>query len=52
MDFNLFHLNELKAGNVIKGPAIIFDDISTLVVGEGDSVNLDGYRVIHYTSGI
>lgn len=51
-DFNLFHLSELKAGNVIKGPAVIFDDISTLVVGEGDSINLDRYRIIHYTSGI
>lgn len=52
IDFNLFKVDELKAGNEIKGPAIIFDDISTLVVGEGDMVNFDKYRFIHYTSGV
>lgn len=51
-DFKLYRISELKAGNVITGPAVVFDDISTLVVGAGDTINLDKYRIIHYTSSL
>lgn len=50
IDFDLYHLAELKAGNVVNGPAIVYDDISTLVVGDGDTLAFDKYLVMHYTS--
>jgi N-methylhydantoinase A/oxoprolinase/acetone carboxylase beta subunit len=50
IDFDLYRLDELKAGNVVKGPAIVYDDISTLVVGDGDTLTFDKYLVMHYNS--
>ncbi len=47
-DFKLFRIEEIKAGNEITGPAILFDDISTLVIGADDVVNFDKYRIIHF----
>lgn len=47
-EFSAYHLDTLKAGQVIKGPAIVFDDISTIVVGEGDKLRFDQHRFMHY----
>lgn len=51
-DFTLYELNKLKAGNIVKGPAIIFDDISTIPVGKGDLITFDEYRFLHYKSAV
>lgn len=47
-EFSAYHLDSLKAGQVVKGPAIVFDDISTLVVAEGDKLRFDSHRFMHY----
>lgn len=48
VDFSAYHLETLKAGQVINGPAIVFDDISTLVVAEFHKLRFDKYRFMHY----
>lgn len=48
IEFSTYHLDSLKAGQVVKGPAIVFDDISTLVVAEGDKLRFDSHRFMHY----
>jgi acetone carboxylase, beta subunit len=47
-DFDVWQMAELQAGNVITGPAIIRDPMTTLVVPPGKRVELDQYMVIHY----
>lgn len=47
-DFDVWQMAELQAGNVIKGPAIIRDPMTTLVVPPGKHVEFDQYMVIHY----
>lgn len=48
IDFSTYRLEALKAGQVINGPAIVYDDISTIVVAEGDKLTLDKHRFMHY----
>ena len=48
VDFSTYRLDTLKAGQVINGPAIVFDDISTIVVAEGDKLSFDKFRFMHY----
>lgn len=47
-DFRIWQMGELKAGNVVVGPAIIRDPMTTVVVPPGKRVELDKYLVLHY----
>jgi N-methylhydantoinase A len=44
----IFEMDRLRAGNRIKGPAIIEDPMTTLVVPPGRQVQFDRHRVIWY----
>jgi acetone carboxylase beta subunit len=43
----LYHMEALKAGNVINGPAVIESPATTLVVPDGWSTRLDTHRLFH-----
>jgi len=47
-DFSVWQMGELKAGNVVVGPAIIRDPMTTVVVPPGKQVELDKFLVLHY----
>jgi N-methylhydantoinase A len=47
-DFKVWQMGELDAGNVIAGPSIIRDPMTTLVVPPHKRIELDDYMVIHY----
>lgn len=47
-DFTIWDMEELRAGNIIKGPAIIQDSMTTMVVPPNKQISLDKYRFIHY----
>jgi acetone carboxylase, beta subunit len=46
--FNVYEMAELKAGNVVKGPAIIRDPMTTVVIPPKRSMRFDKYRILHY----
>jgi len=48
ISFDLFEMQELRAGNVLRGPAIIRDPMTTVVVPPGRRMELDEYRILHY----
>lgn len=48
MQFRVFEMQELDAGNVIEGPAIIRDPMTTVVVPPNRRMELDEYRILHY----
>ena len=43
----LYHMEKLRAGNEIQGPAVIESPATTLVVPEGWSTRLDSHRLFH-----
>ena len=47
-DFRVWQMSELAAGNLIAGPAIIRDPMTTVVVPPGRRIEFDDYRVLHY----
>jgi len=47
-DFQVWEMQKLTAGNVIKGPAILRDPMTTLVVPPGRRIEFDQFLVIHY----
>jgi len=47
-DFAVWQMGELKPGNVIAGPAIVRDPMTTLVVPPEKRIRLDEYMIIHY----
>lgn len=47
-DFSVWQMGELKAGNVVVGPAIIRDPMTTVVVPPGKRVEIDKFMVLHY----
>lgn len=47
-DFNAYRLDTLSAGQIVEGPAIVFDDISTIPVAPGDRLRFDKYNFMHY----
>lgn len=47
-DFKVWQMSELEAGNVIPGPSIIRDPMTTLVIPPHKSVEIDRYMVLHY----
>lgn len=47
-DFQVWQMEELAAGNVVEGPAIIRDPMTTVVIPPGKRIEFDKYRVLHY----
>ena len=47
-DFKVWQMAELEAGNIIKGPSIIRDPMTTLVIPPGKRIEIDKYMVLHY----
>ena len=47
-DFSVWQMGELKAGNVVMGPAIIRDPMTTVVIPPGKRVEIDKFMVLHY----
>jgi N-methylhydantoinase A len=46
--FDVFEMQELRAGNTVAGPAIIRDPMTTVVVPPGRRMDLDRHRILHY----
>lgn len=51
-DFSIWNMEELRAGNIIKGPSIIQDPMTTLVIPPNKEVALDKYRFMYYRDSI
>ncbi len=47
-DFKVWQMGELEAGNIIEGPSIIRDPMTTVIIPPGKRVELDEYRMLHY----
>ena len=47
-DFKVWQMSELEAGNIIFGPSIIRDPMTTLVIPPEKSIEIDQYMVLHY----
>lgn len=47
-DFAIWQMGELRPGNVVVGPSIIRDPMTTVVVPPGKRVELDKFMVLHY----
>ncbi len=47
-NFDVWQMGELRAGNVIPGPSIIRDPMTTVVIPPGKRVEIDKFMVIHY----
>ena len=46
--FQVLEMAELLPGNVVAGPAIIRDPMTTVVVPPGKDMWLDAYKILHY----
>ena len=46
--FKVYEMAALEAGNVLEGPAIIRDPMTTVVIPPKRTMRLDQYRVLHY----
>lgn len=49
--FALYEMDELQAGNVVNGPAVIEHPATTLLVPPTHHVEFDARRLIHYRAG-
>jgi acetone carboxylase beta subunit len=49
--FALYEMDEVQAGNVINGPAVIEHPATTLLIPPGHHVEFDDRRLIHYRKG-
>ena len=47
-DFKVWQMSELKAGNIIHGPSIIRDPMTTVIIPPEKRVELDEYLILHY----
>ncbi len=47
--FNVWEMAELLAGNVVEGPAIIRDPMTTVVIPPDKKMRLDEYLILHYS---
>ena len=47
-DFKIWQMGELRAGNVIPGPSIIRDPMTTVVIPPGKQIEIDRFMVLHY----
>jgi acetone carboxylase, beta subunit len=46
--FDIWQMEELRPGNVIRGPSIIQDPMTTVVIPPGHEIDFDQWRVMHY----
>ncbi len=46
--FDVWQMEELKAGNVVRGPSIIRDPMTTVVTPPGYEIAFDRWTVMHY----
>ena len=46
--FEIYEMAALRAGNVVNGPAIIRDPMTTVVIPPEHVMSLDKYRILHY----
>jgi acetone carboxylase beta subunit len=49
VSFNVWEMSELKAGNTVKGPSIIRDPMTTVVVPPNKKMYIDEYLILHYS---
>jgi len=49
--FDIYEMDELRAGNVVNGPAVIEHPATTLLVPPTHHVEFDERRLIHYRAG-
>ncbi|MBL4574875.1 MAG: hypothetical protein JKY51_02095 [Opitutaceae bacterium] len=47
-DFKVWQMSELKAGNIVHGPAIIRDPMTTVIIPPKKRIEIDKYMVLHY----
>tara|TARA_R110002072_G_scaffold93607_1_gene207361 strand:- start:5018 stop:7186 length:2169 start_codon:yes stop_codon:yes gene_type:complete len=47
-DFKVWQMAELQAGNIVHGPSIIRDPMTTVIIPPGKRVEIDQYMVLHY----
>jgi N-methylhydantoinase A len=47
-DFKVWQMSELQAGNIIQGPSIIRDPMTTVIIPPQKCVEIDEYMVLHY----
>ena len=47
VDAQLYHMESLRPGNRVMGPAVIESDATTFVVPDGFDTWLDGHRLFH-----
>jgi acetone carboxylase, beta subunit len=47
-DFEIWQMEELRAGNVVRGPSIIRDPMTTVVIPQGYEIGFDQWTVMHY----
>jgi N-methylhydantoinase A len=50
LPFKIYEMVELKPGNVICGPAIIRDPMTTVVIPPAKEMWIDAYKILHYRS--
>jgi len=49
VSFNVWEMGELKAGNTVKGPSIIRDPMTTVVIPPNKKMYIDEYLILHYS---
>ncbi|MDX2425449.1 MAG: hydantoinase/oxoprolinase family protein, partial [Cycloclasticus sp.] len=47
-DFKVWQMSELRAGNIVHGPAIIRDPMTTVIIPPEKRIEIDEYMVLHY----
>jgi len=47
-DFKVWQMSELQAGNIVQGPSIIRDPMTTVIIPPEKRVEIDQYMVLHY----
>lgn len=48
LPFTIYEMVELQAGNIIAGPAIIRDPMTTVVIPPAREMWMDTYKILHY----
>ena len=48
LPFKIYEMVELQAGNIIAGPAIIRDPMTTVVIPPAKEMWIDTYKILHY----
>ena len=49
VSFDVWEMGELKAGNTVKGPSIIRDPMTTVVIPPNKEMYIDEYLILHYS---